>query len=1320
MAATRISLDRQHVKSTTPRSLVYTDLSNEQIYLSPPSGGDFLLKWNNSASNLEWLNITSLPTANIYNTSGTITGTRVVSFNNRLSFLYDDTVVQTSGIFEDSITFNATDVSIGSSVINLTPSLAAFTVNDIATDVGSGVNISPNLAKLFAEHNTTGDNVSLEISSQMGIISSTYPTFAGLEYFADYSANFTALSLVTKDYVDTAITGAAMTDLTFTGASSPVTLNSSTGTDVVFTAGTGISLSQITNDLTISTTITQYTDELAQDAVGTILVDTDTIDLTYNDGTPSITAAARLQMSITSDASGIKLVNDASTPGNEKYYGTDGTGVKGFFDLPTGVNIYNADGTLTGNRVLTGGTNSLTFNFDDGAGITSDYIGGVNYQGWELQDTVADLTSVVSLSTTDLFINLSDNTSGEAITIQGTTANLDFYRLGTTGTQGMSFSGSGLVITDSDLLQGMKYAASYAAYFATNPRSIPDVGYVQTLIAASPSGTITGTGTINYLPKWTSSSALGNSLVYDNGTSVGVGITSGSAKFNIMPSGNMFQGGAYEIGHYSVNLAWSANNMYYNGSNWVYRNTGKGSTLWYNDGKLEYKTAPSASAGTTMGNPLTRFRVLENGDIERESANAVAEEHRLSFKSTYRVFNQIKSVSVDGADGYLDILTTLTPSAAGETGLITAMSIKRTGVQIPVGIYTENGTSDGTGTKTPAGVTASNWSFIELPKMPSSGQGGAYIKFPYANAGSNNSRNWIGIEYNGNFGQGLTWYVGRTGNVSVAENQALRGYYGFESTSGSGIPAHSFLGKISINPTNYIVAGTAYLHIGAGTATASTAPLKFTSGTNLTTPEAGAMEWDGSRAYITQTSGPTRQTLAYLTDITGSITGNSGQVAFFNSGTTITSESSDFTWDSSTNRLGIRTSGATAAIDIRGDSLGTTQTTTDGLALVNFTAAAAGAQQISPAIRWRGFGWKTNSTAASQSVEFRSYVVPVQGAAAPTGNLSFGSAINASWTNDQFIFTTAGQFAIGTTTPAVTSILDLTSTTLGVLLPRMNSTQKNAISSPANGLLVYDTTFNKLNIYESSAWRALSNGIYSGSGSLITNTLVTADTYTLQLQGSSATDKQVEIILGSSTDEITLNAFDGTGVGAASIGEIYLAPAFASIGAQHNNIPGSENGYINFQEVNSTWLWGNHQIIMDGSGIFITDAVSTGLVYTADYSSSILANNSSIPDIFTVRENAIENYSTITSTTSPVNLNGVPPDYLIAQGSTQATFTFSLPASPVNGEVCKLTFANAVTTLTITAQGGITMLGTAPTTAVIGTQLEYKYYHTITSWIRVK
>lgn len=47
---------------------------------------------------------------------------------------------------------------------------------------------------------------------------------------------------------------------------------------------------------------------------------------------------------------------------------------------------------------------------------------------------------------------------------------------------------------------------------------------------------------------------------------------------------------------------------------------------------------------------------------------------------------------------------------------------------------------------------------------------------------------------------------------------------------------------------------TAYLHLGAGTATASTAPEKYTSGTNLTTPEAGAHEYDGTEYYFTNST----------------------------------------------------------------------------------------------------------------------------------------------------------------------------------------------------------------------------------------------------------------------------------------------------------------------------------------------------------------------------------------------------------------------------------------------------------------------------------
>jgi hypothetical protein len=43
---------------------------------------------------------------------------------------------------------------------------------------------------------------------------------------------------------------------------------------------------------------------------------------------------------------------------------------------------------------------------------------------------------------------------------------------------------------------------------------------------------------------------------------------------------------------------------------------------------------------------------------------------------------------------------------------------------------------------------------------------------------------------------------------------------------------------------------SAVLHLKAGTATASTAPLKLTAGTNLTAAEAGAVEYDGKAFYL--------------------------------------------------------------------------------------------------------------------------------------------------------------------------------------------------------------------------------------------------------------------------------------------------------------------------------------------------------------------------------------------------------------------------------------------------------------------------------------
>lgn len=69
--------------------------------------------------------------------------------------------------------------------------------------------------------------------------------------------------------------------------------------------------------------------------------------------------------------------------------------------------------------------------------------------------------------------------------------------------------------------------------------------------------------------------------------------------------------------------------------------------------------------------------------------------------------------------------------------------------------------------------------------------------------------------------------------------------------------------------------------------------------------------------------------------------------------------------------------------------------------------------------------------------------------------------------------TLSAQVGIGTTNPDASSLLEVQSTTKGLLTSRMTTAQRTAISSPANGLLVYDTDESAFYYYESAAWSRL-------------------------------------------------------------------------------------------------------------------------------------------------------------------------------------------------------------------------------------------------------
>ena len=74
---------------------------------------------------------------------------------------------------------------------------------------------------------------------------------------------------------------------------------------------------------------------------------------------------------------------------------------------------------------------------------------------------------------------------------------------------------------------------------------------------------------------------------------------------------------------------------------------------------------------------------------------------------------------------------------------------------------------------------------------------------------------------------------------------------------------------------------------------------------------------------------------------------------------------------------------------------------------------------------------------------------------------------------------TGGNVGIGTTTPHASALLDISSTTKGLLTPRMTEVQMNAITAPADGLLVYTTDEGEFYYWNASttAWEA----VYAGA-----------------------------------------------------------------------------------------------------------------------------------------------------------------------------------------------------------------------------------------------
>ncbi len=97
------------------------------------------------------------------------------------------------------------------------------------------------------------------------------------------------------------------------------------------------------------------------------------------------------------------------------------------------------------------------------------------------------------------------------------------------------------------------------------------------------------------------------------------------------------------------------------------------------------------------------------------------------------------------------------------------------------------------------------------------------------------------------------------------------------------------------------------------------------------------------------------------------------------------------------------------------------------------------------------------------------------------------------------------QVGIGTKTPVASSMLDITSTTKGFLMPRMLTAERTAIVSPVAGLQVFDTTSNTIWFFDGTAWKdsGTSTNIYNSNGALTSNRSVNMADKNLQFNATT-------------------------------------------------------------------------------------------------------------------------------------------------------------------------------------------------------------------------
>lgn len=121
-------------------------------------------------------------------------------------------------------------------------------------------------------------------------------------------------------------------------------------------------------------------------------------------------------------------------------------------------------------------------------------------------------------------------------------------------------------------------------------------------------------------------------------------------------------------------------------------------------------------------------------------------------------------------------------------------------------------------------------------------------------------------------------------------------------------------------------------------------------------------------------------------------------------------------------------------------------------------------------ISWAG----SDGAAFAEAARITAYTDTTPALNDMSGRIVFATSPAGSATpTERARITSTGSVLIGTGTDDASALLNLTSTARGLLLPRLTTAQRDAISAPTNGLLIYNTTVGAVQARAAGAWVSL-------------------------------------------------------------------------------------------------------------------------------------------------------------------------------------------------------------------------------------------------------